>query len=69
MLQIAHGIVARSDLPVPAWLFGWAAALVLVVSFVGLAVLWPEPKLQREGWRPLPRWLGLATRCPLPRRA
>jgi len=55
---VAHGLVARSDLPIPQWLFGWAAALVLVVSFVGLAVLWPEPKLEREWWRPLPRPLS-----------
>jgi hypothetical protein len=50
---IAHGIVGRSDLPIPEWLFGWAAAMVLVVSFVALAVLWPEPKLEgeRDGWR------------------
>jgi hypothetical protein len=54
----AHGLVARSDLPIPEWLFGWAAAMVLVVSFVALAVLWPEPKLQREHWRPLPGGLG-----------
>jgi hypothetical protein len=58
VIQIAHGLVARSDLPIPEWLFGWAAAMVLVVSFVALAILWPEPKLQREGWRPLPAWLG-----------
>jgi hypothetical protein len=57
---IAHGIVARSDLPIPAWLFGWAAALVLIVSFAGLATLWPEPKLQRDSWRPLPRGLSRA---------
>jgi hypothetical protein len=55
---IAHGLVARSDLPIPEWLFGWAAAMVLVVSFVALAVLWPEPRLEREGWRPLPGGLG-----------
>ncbi|HEX2071914.1 MAG TPA: hypothetical protein VHF90_09750 [Thermoleophilaceae bacterium] len=54
MIQIAHGIVGRSDLPIPEWLFGWAAAVVLVVSFVALAVLWPEPKLTRTSWRPLP---------------
>jgi hypothetical protein len=54
----AHGLVARSDLPIPEWLFGWAAAMVLVVSFVALAVLWPEPKLEREAWRPLPGGLG-----------
>jgi hypothetical protein len=50
---IAHGFVGRSDLPIPEWLFGWAAAMVLVVSFVALAVLWPDPKLQRGHWRPL----------------
>ena len=60
MIQLAHGIVARSDLPIPEWLFGWAAAMVLVVSFVALAVLWPEPKLQEDSWRPLPGGLGRA---------
>ena len=52
---IAHGLVGRSDLPIPEWLFGWAAAIVLIVSFVALAVLWPEPKLEGErgGWRRL----------------
>ena len=58
MIQIAHGLVARSDLPIPEWLFGWAAAMVLVVSFVALAILWPEPKLEQEGWRPLPGGIG-----------
>ena len=58
MIQFAHGLVARSDLPIPEWLFGWAAAMVLVVSFVALAVLWPEPKLQRDSWRPLPGGIG-----------
>jgi hypothetical protein len=55
---IAHGLVGRSDLPIPEWLFGWAAAMVLVVSFVALAVLWPEPRLERERWRALPGGLG-----------
>ena len=41
----AHGIAQRADLPIPEWLFAWAAALVLVASFVGLAVLWPRPRL------------------------
>ena len=58
MIPFAHGLVARSDLPIPEWLFGWAAAMVLVVSFVALAVLWPEPKLQREHWRPMPGGFG-----------
>jgi hypothetical protein len=51
---LAHGVSVRSDLPIPEWLFGWAAAMVLIVSFVALAVLWPDPRLQREHWRPLP---------------
>ena len=58
MTLIAHGLVSRSDLPIPEWLFGWAAAMVLVVSFVALAVLWPEPRLEEERWRPLPRGIG-----------
>ena len=54
MIEIAHGIVGRSDLPIPEWLFGWAAAVVLVVSFVALAVLWPVPRLVGARFRPLP---------------
>jgi hypothetical protein len=60
VIVFAHGLVARSDLPIPEWLFGWAAAMILVVSFVALAVLWPEPKLQSEHWRPMPGGLGRA---------
>lgn len=59
IVEIAHGIVGRTDLPIPEWLFGWAAAVVLVISFVALAVLWPEPRLQDGGGlRPLPRALS-----------
>jgi hypothetical protein len=54
----AGGLLGRADLPIPEWLFGWAAAMVLFVSFVALAVLWPEPKLERDRWRPLPRGVG-----------
>ena len=50
----AHGLVQRSSLPIPEWLFGWAAAAVLCVSFFALAVLWPRPRLEHPGWRPLP---------------
>jgi hypothetical protein len=28
--------------------------MVLVISFVALAILWPEPKLEGDRWRPLP---------------
>ena len=50
----AHGLVQRQQLPIPQWLFFWAAAAVLVVSFFALALLWPKPKLEQEHWRPLP---------------
>ncbi len=42
----AHGLVGKQDLPIPQWLFAWAAAIVLVVSFVGLALLWTTPRLE-----------------------
>jgi hypothetical protein len=44
----AHGIVGKADLPIPVWLFSWTAAIVLVVSFVGLSTLWTRPQLQSE---------------------
>ncbi|HWI21854.1 MAG TPA: fenitrothion hydrolase [Baekduia sp.] len=42
----AHGIVGRQDLPVPRWLFVWAASAVLVASFAGLAALWQQPQFE-----------------------
>jgi hypothetical protein len=57
---LAHGLGGRADLPIPAWLFGWAAAIVLIVSFLALAALWPRPKLEGHSWRPLPGGLGRA---------
>lgn len=51
----AHGLVGKQDLPIPRWIFAWAAAAVLIVSFVALATMWATPKLQelRENtvWR------------------
>src|SRR5436305_3729780 len=56
----AHGISGRASLPVPAWLFAWAAAFVLVISFIALSTLWSSPRLQQTQlkrlWR-LPPWL------------
>jgi hypothetical protein len=55
----AHGLVGRSDLPIPEWLFGWAAAVVLLISFAALSLLWPRPKLEGDdGFRPLPNWIS-----------
>jgi hypothetical protein len=44
---VAHAGLGRQDLPIPSWLFGWGATVVLVASFVGLAVLWPKPRLEQ----------------------
>ncbi|HWK25681.1 MAG TPA: fenitrothion hydrolase [Solirubrobacter sp.] len=57
----AHGLVQRQQLPIPEWLFAWAAAAVLVISFFALAVLWPEPRLERERWRPAPAGRAFAS--------
>lgn len=52
---LAHGIVGKADLPIPVWLFSWAAAIVLVVSFVALSTLWRSPQLQEQHRRRLVR--------------
>jgi hypothetical protein len=57
----AHGLAGRADLPIPEWLFAWAAAVVLIVSFAGLAVLWRSPQLEEHnGVRLLPEGLSRA---------
>ena len=56
----AHGLVGRADLPIPSWLFAYAACIVLVVSFAALATLWKEPRLEGARERRLfrvPRWV------------
>ena len=55
---LAHGLTGRQDVPIPTWLFLWGATIVLVVSFVALATLWPKPRLQGDSWRPLPDWFN-----------
>jgi hypothetical protein len=52
----AHGISGRASLPVPAWLFAWAAAGVLVVSFVLLSTMWSRPRLQERHERVICKW-------------
>ncbi len=42
---VAHGVGSRQDLPLPFALAVAGAATALVVSFVALAVLWREPRL------------------------
>jgi len=51
----AHALGGRLDLPVPIWLFVYGAAVVVVVSFIALGVLWKEPRLEGRAFgRPLP---------------
>ena len=53
-LPLAHGIGQIQDLPIPRWLFYYAASLTLILSFVALGVLWRKPRLTgRESGRPL----------------
>ncbi|MFL5847440.1 MAG: fenitrothion hydrolase [Solirubrobacteraceae bacterium] len=59
VIPFAHGIVGKRDIPIPDYVFGWAAGVVLVLSFVGLAVLWPKPILQPEPARRLCRFPGV----------
>lgn len=49
------GLAQRADLPIPVWLFSIAAALVLVVSFAALALLWRTPRLEGASGRDGPR--------------
>jgi hypothetical protein len=52
MILVAHGIQGRADLPVPLLAFYWAASIVLVVSFIGLALGWRRPLLARWAGEP-----------------
>lgn len=58
-LASAHGLVNRRDLPLPAWLFTWAAAVVLIASFLALSALWAKPRLQSPHLRSVGRVPGI----------
>jgi hypothetical protein len=53
LLPFAHALVAREDLPIPAWLFAWGASIVLIASFFALSVAWREPRFEEGRRRPL----------------
>ncbi len=59
-LPVAHALVARKDLPIPAWLFAWGASIVLIVSFFALSAAWRKPRFEQERWRPLGAGLSRA---------
>ncbi|MCW2989329.1 MAG: hypothetical protein JWM24_2267, partial [Solirubrobacterales bacterium] len=59
-LPFAHALVARQDLPIPAWLFAWGASIVLIASFFALSAAWRKPRFEEEHWRPLGTGLSRA---------
>ncbi len=61
-LPEAHALVAKQDLPIPAWLFAWAASIVLIASFFALAAAWRKPQFEEERWRPSAAWLTAVLR-------
>lgn len=57
----AHGVGGRADLPLPVWLFAYAAAFALLISFVALRILWPSPRLaDLASGRAVPRGVDVA---------
>lgn len=53
-----HGVGSRADLPLPFTALVIAAVAALLISFVGSAVLWREPRLGPDDGLVLPGWLG-----------
>jgi hypothetical protein len=51
-IPFAHALASRQDLPIPAWLFAWAASIVLIVSFFALSAAWRKPQFEDEHARP-----------------
>jgi hypothetical protein len=60
LLPVAHALVARKDLPIPAWLFAWGASIVLIISFFALSAAWRKPRFEQERWRPVGAGLSAA---------
>ena len=62
----AHGLLLeKRDLPIPEWLFAWAASLVLIVSFAVLSFAWKTARLEGDHWRPLSPGLSRAVVNPV----
>jgi hypothetical protein len=59
-LPVAHALASRQDLPIPAWLFAWAASIVLIVSFFALSAAWRKPQFEDEHARSLGDRLSIA---------
>lgn len=63
-LPVAHALIAKRDLPIPIWLFAWAASIVLIVSFFVLSAAWRRPQFEDERRRPLGTGLSRALLSP-----
>jgi len=62
-LVLAHGVGGRADLPLPVWLFAYGAGFAVLISFVALGILWPQPRLAAASvGRALPGWAQAAAR-------
>lgn len=63
-IPLAHALASRQDLPIPAWLFAWAASIVLIASFFALSAAWRQPRFEDEHPRPLGERLSRALLSP-----
>lgn len=61
----AHGVQGRAETPIPIEAFFLVAAIVLVVSFIGLAVGWSSPRLEGTRLRRAPRPVEAAALSPV----
>lgn len=62
---LAHGVQGRAETPVPLSLFIVAAAVVVLVSFVGLGTAWSRPRWTHVAWRPAPELLNRVVLAPV----
>jgi hypothetical protein len=54
--MLAHGVGTRADLPIPVSFAIIGGGAAVLISFLALGALWPDPRLRgEEGGRPLPR--------------
>jgi hypothetical protein len=60
----AHGVQGQPETPVPLEVFFITAGVVVVVSFLGLALAWSKPRWASVAWKPAPEWLDRVVLSP-----
>src|SRR5215207_4937272 len=51
-VPLGHGTLApKDDLPIPETWFAWGAAIVLILSFIGLSIAWVKPRFEEDRWK------------------